>query len=62
MSSVQAVDHVTTPPEARVVEVIEVRFLRGSGVAPDPVRIVTAYYSKDGEILAENDPHWDGKL
>jgi hypothetical protein len=42
-------------PEAQLIEVIEVRYVRGHGVAGDPVRLVIAYYSKDGELLAEHD-------
>jgi len=48
-------------PDARVERVVVVKFQRGRGVAPDPIRIVTAYYSLDGELLAENDPHVDTK-
>lgn len=44
------------PPKARYIEVIEVVFLRGQGIAPDPVRQVTAYYAADGTFLAEADP------
>lgn len=44
------------PPEARVIEVIEVRSLRGSGVQTDPYRLVTSYYAPDGTPLAEKDP------
>ena len=41
--------------ECRVVRVIRVTFLRGDGTAADPARIVTAYYTLDGEIIAERD-------
>ena len=47
------VDH---KPRAHVIQVIEASYLRGEGVAPDdPVREVVAYYSLDGELLAERD-------
>jgi len=39
-----------------VRQIIEVAFNRGSGVAPDMVRRVHAYYDLDGRLLAENDP------
>lgn len=42
---------------AKLVVVIETKTARGSGNLPeDPVRIVTEYWSVDGEKLAENDP------
>jgi hypothetical protein len=45
-------------PSARVIEVIETDLvLRGSGQPDDPYRRVRQYYSKDGELLAERDPH-----
>lgn len=40
-------------------EVIEVKFVRGAGVKPDPIRVVTAYYDRDGNKLAEQDPTAD---
>lgn len=39
-----------------VIQVIEVKFLRGQGIEGDVCRIVTAYYSLDGRLLAEVDP------
>jgi hypothetical protein len=45
------------PPDARVLQVVEVVYLRGSGVAPDLVRECRAYYGLDGELLADTDPH-----
>lgn len=44
---------------ARVIQVIETCIeRRGSGKDPDdPIRIVTQYWSFDGELLAEVDPH-----
>jgi hypothetical protein len=41
--------------ECKVVEVTLVRFRRGAGVEGDPIRIVTAYFDRDGDWLAEND-------
>ena len=42
---------------ARTLVVIETKSARGSGAIPeDPVRIVTEYWSLDGEKLAEVDP------
>lgn len=40
---------------ARVVEVIEVMCNRGEGTDRDPVRRVPRYFSKRGDLLAEND-------
>jgi hypothetical protein len=43
---------------AKVVTVIEVLAVRGSGKdISDPVRVVREYWSFDGELLAERDPH-----
>lgn len=43
---------------ARVIQVIETRLeRRGSGKdKDDPIRIVTQYWSLEGELLAEVDP------
>lgn len=51
----------TAPPTGRldsvtIIEVICVVFSRGRGIASDPIRLVTAYYTKDGDIIAEHDP------
>lgn len=43
-------------PIVEVKQVVVVKFLRGKGVTDDPYRRVTAYYSFEGELLAENDP------
>ncbi len=41
---------------AKVIEVIETALRKcGLGVAPSPVHIVTQYWSRDGELLAERD-------
>lgn len=42
--------------EARVIQVIETKALRGAGTPDDLVRVVTQYWSLDGELLAESDP------
>lgn len=50
---------------ARVIPVIETTLLRrGDGSEADPMRIVTQYWSVDGEFLAERDPvvHSKGEL
>lgn len=39
-----------------MIEVIKVKALTGSGTDKNPFRIVTSYFAKDGELLAENDP------
>lgn len=41
---------------ARVIQVIETKSARGSGAKEQPSRIVTEYWSLDGEKLAERDP------
>lgn len=45
--------------EAKVIQVIKTTLTRrGSGKNDtDPIRIVTQYWSLDGELLAEVDPH-----
>lgn len=41
----------------RIIEVVETTLTRrGKGVENDPVRIITQYWSRDGELLAEKDP------
>lgn len=40
----------------QLVEVIEVKTSAGMGTESDPGRIITEYWSKDGELLAVNDP------
>lgn len=43
---------------ARVISVIETKTARGSGMnSESPVRVVTEYWSLDGEKLAEVDPY-----
>jgi len=46
----------------RLIQVIETTLTRrGTGVAPDPVRVIRQYWSLDGELLAEVDPFEEGK-
>jgi hypothetical protein len=46
-----------TPRSAKVAQVIVVEAVRGNGMVDgDPIRIVTQYWSFDGELLAEHDP------
>lgn len=40
----------------KVIQVIEIREVRGNGTPDDPVRVATSYWSMDGKQLAENDP------
>lgn len=47
---------VDRPPDAEVIQVVAVTFRRGEGCCDqDPTRLVTAYYSLDGQLLAERD-------
>lgn len=41
---------------AQLVEVIVVTTAIGQGSAEDPMRVITEYWSKSGELLAVNDP------
>lgn len=41
---------------ARVQQVIVTQALRGRGTRDDLCRIVTQYWSLEGDLLAENDP------
>ena len=42
---------------ARVIQVVETTLeRRGKGVEGDPIRIITQYWSMDGDLLAEVDP------
>lgn len=45
---------------ARLIEVIEVQGVRGSGTEGDPIREVIQYWSKAGRLLAEYDVDKDG--
>lgn len=42
---------------ARIVHVIQVLENRGSGEENDPARLVTSYWSLNGEKLFEKDPY-----
>lgn len=44
-----------TPNIVEIVEVIHTQALRGQGTEENPIRHVDQYWSKDGELLAEND-------
>lgn len=41
---------------ARLIEVIEINTPAGKGTADNPNRIITEYWSKEGVLLAVNDP------
>jgi hypothetical protein len=43
-----------------MMEVIEVRAIRGNGIDV-PVRIVVQYWSKEGKLLAEKDEYMEEK-
>lgn len=43
---------------ARVIQVIETKSLRGLGTEKDPVREVTQYWDFDGKFLAEMDTEY----
>ena len=44
---------------AQIVEVIEVKTVKGKGTDKDPMRIIVEYWSKDGQLLAVNDPNFN---
>ncbi len=46
-----------TPDSVKVIQVIETKTLRGAGTMDDPARIVTQFWSLDGELLADDDTH-----
>lgn len=46
-----------TPQLVEQVEVIHVEVARGNGTEENPVRIVHQYWSKEGNLLAENDDY-----
>lgn len=41
----------------KLIEVIQAYVTQGRGTPDNPYRTVTQFWSKDGELLAENDPH-----
>lgn len=57
--SLEAVaDSLGRTPRVAVISVIEVRFLRGAGIDPDPIREVVAYFrAETGEQIVEIDLH-----
>lgn len=46
---------------AKKIEVIETRLLRRGNGKSTPIRIITQYWSLDGELLAEVDPEANGE-
>lgn len=48
-----------TPDSVELIQVIETKTLRGAGTIDDPARIVTQFWSLDGELLADDDVHKD---
>ncbi len=46
-----------TPDSVKLIRVIETKTLRGAGTMDDPARIVTQYWSLDGELLADDDTY-----
>lgn len=45
--------------DAQVVHVIRVEYGRGRGIPDDPFRRVVAYFTFEGQRIAEHDPHLD---
>lgn len=41
--------------EAKVIQVIETKAIRGLGTEKDPARVVTQYWDLEGKFLAEMD-------
>ena len=41
---------------AKVIQVIETKACVGRGTEQDPNRVVTQYWSLEGELLAQDDP------
>lgn len=41
---------------AEVRQVVHVRLKRGTGATEDPVRLISQFWSFEGELLAEQDP------
>jgi len=53
-----SVDVTPTAFKARTITVIETNLeKKGAGTEEDPVRRITQYWSTDGRLLAEVDPH-----
>lgn len=38
---------------ARVVNVIQIKSTRGNGTSADPIRLVTQYWTSDGQFIGE---------
>ena len=50
------------PRPAELIEVIRTQLLRkGRGIEDSPVRIITQFWTKDGDLLAEVDPCTEDK-
>lgn len=52
----EKVEGIRGTDSAEVIEVIKTTALRGTGTKEDMSRIVTQYWSFEGELLAEYDP------
>lgn len=57
--SKESFKRLTPINSCRVVEVMEVKSLVGSGTDSDPMIEITEYYSLDGELLARYNPFVD---
>lgn len=56
-------ERLSNVDEVRVIEVVEVKSLVGIGDGVGtPSRQITEYFSKNGELLARQDPYLNGKL
>lgn len=44
-------------PKAKLVELIELTFSRGSGAEGDPIRTVTQYVNTRGRVIFEKDSY-----
>lgn len=52
-------ERLSNVDEARVIEVVEVKSIVGEGIDGSPIRQITEYFSKEGELLARRDTHLD---
>ena len=55
-SKVMKMEGTRGTDSAEVIKVIRTTALKGTGTKEDMSRIVTQYWSLEGELLAENDP------
>lgn len=55
-SAERIADSLGGTPKVEVIRVIKVRFLRGAGIPPDPIREVIALFCEDGTPIVEIDP------